>query len=389
MSPALERARVYLHQGRYEDVLREVAVAATEDPDNYIVFGYRALALANLDRLKDAAFEAERLVSMAPDVPWSHYIHCIVLFRQKRTKQAEGAIRHAIELDPEDAEYYAALAGILASQAKWKASLAAAEEGLALDPANEQCQSLRTQALSFTGKRDEALAAARATISENPDSADAHAEMGWVSLRRNDRKAAIKHFQESLRIDPEDASAREGLLDALRAGFPPYRVMLNATHQIARLPAQAQSAILIGAFILYRSLIQVMKNQRHLIPYLSPIAVLLGLFFLMRWYGELITDSILLFHPLGRLALGRTRRLEATIFSGFVVGGLVILTISFATPFKIWGGTIGAYVAVVLIGLVHNITSSPRWREIAFWAATVFGVIATLLGMAATVDLAR
>lgn len=376
MNAPYQRATIHFSQGRHDEALRELAQAAALEPDDFRIYCLRSLILGKKGKKKEALAEAQRGIAVAPDVGWPHYVMAIAQARAGKVKPSELSIRKAMDIDPENDDYHVLFGQLMAAQARWKVALQAADHALTLEPDNEEAQQLRARALSFLGKRADATAAAAHAISENPDSASAHAAAGWVSLRHGDRKKATENFKEALRLDPNDKYAREGLLEALRAGFPPYRIMLAMTFAIARLPRQHQTGVILLLMFGFRLTLGAMRQAPNLVPILAPFAVLLGLFYFMRWFGELLTDAILLFHPLGRLALGPSRRSEATVFACFLVAGPIFCLISLS-PIKLWGAAFGCFLSLFILGLGHNVDSSEKAHKITFWICAAISALIT------------
>lgn len=381
MNEVATRARAFIQADRFQEALQTLGAGLASEPQNAELRGLAALCLLELGKHKEAQNEAHHAIGLAPDWAWTHFILAVVLLRTK-PKEAEAPIRHAISLHPENPRYFALLGQVLARGARWREVLQATERGLELDPENETCRTLRAQALSFLGKREEARLIATKNVSDNPDSPDTHTHLGWVSLQQGNRQAAIGHFKDALRIHPNHEGARLGLLEALRVAFPPYRFMFAVVNRIAALPRQYQAIPLLVIYGLLRVSAVALNQNRALWPILTPLIAFCGLFYFMRWFGEIITDTILLFHPLGRLALGKSRRSEAWTFLGFGVFGLACMLLSLVRP----GLVVGAMMAVaslLLLGLAHNVSSTEKSHKIAYW--TVAGVCGLLVLFAALV----
>jgi len=378
LSKALDRASIYIQQGRNEEALRELAMAGAEDPDNYHVPGLTSLALSRLKKPKEAVKQAERSILMAPDVAWPHRIHAIALMSNGNAKLAENAIRTALQIEPDNPSHHHLLGRILAVGSRWKAALESANRALELDPEHEDALMLRAEALSNMGQGSEARYAARQAVEQNPSSADAHASLGWASLRNGDHKAAEKYFQESLRLDPKDEEAQTGLIESLRASFPPYRFLLKVTFLIGRLPREAQSFIFIGLYFAFRVGVEAMRAQPNLVPILAPVVVVLGVFYFLRWFGDLVADSILLFHPLGRLALGPQRRLEALVFTFFLSLIPLFSVVTVLTPLNLWATTSVSALSLFILGMVHKLETNPKKHRRAYLWAAAFATTLTV-----------
>lgn len=87
---------------------------------------------------------ARTAVSLAPDLPFTHYVLASVLHHSlDKSSEAEQAIREAIRLDPWDAHYFSLLANINLSRRRWTEAHQAAERGLAIDPEHVESINLR------------------------------------------------------------------------------------------------------------------------------------------------------------------------------------------------------------------------------------------------------
>jgi Tfp pilus assembly protein PilF len=62
----------------------------------------------------------------------------------------------------------------------------------------------------MTGVRD--------MLAMDPDDAHAHANRGWLLLRRGQPDEAMQSFQSALRLDPTLDWARLGMIEAMKAG---------------------------------------------------------------------------------------------------------------------------------------------------------------------------
>ena len=103
----------------------------------------------------------------------------------------------------------------------------AAERGLAIDPEHNVCTNLRAMALVQLGRKDEAAETLGSALANDPENALTHANQGWALLHQGDHQRALEHFREALRIDPELEWAQAGIVEALKAQYLIYRLMLR------------------------------------------------------------------------------------------------------------------------------------------------------------------
>ncbi|HLU70489.1 MAG TPA: YaiO family outer membrane beta-barrel protein [Fibrobacteria bacterium] len=104
-----------------------------------------------------------------------------------------------------------------AQAGRHEAALAATDSALALDPQDDEARVLRARLLSWQGRFDEADSLLTALRREHPGSTDilfAAASLRYYQGRHDE---AVREFRDILRIDPDHAEARQGLLQAERA----------------------------------------------------------------------------------------------------------------------------------------------------------------------------
>ncbi|AIE87764.1 tetratricopeptide repeat protein [Fimbriimonas ginsengisoli] len=383
MNDPADRVRFYISQQRYQEALKELATAIAQRPQDAELHALRSHCLIQVDH-REAIKAAELAVSLEPDLAFAHYMLAAARDSAGKPKQAEPAARQALALRPEWPDGYAMLAGVLARQAKWPDALAQAEEGLRVDPNHEGCQRQRAQALSFMGKDAEAKEAVLKALVDNPGSPRVHAEMGWVSLRAGNYREAEAHFQEALRIDPTNERARLGLLDALRARFILYRALLGFAALLRALPAKYQGSVGFILFLIIRGAGEILASNHGLAPVLVPILVILGTMFLMRWIGRPVANLSLLFHPLGRLALGREQRIETWTMAGFLAAGVLLGVGGWFSPLKVWPAGVMAAVGWMLLTLASAMETRQN-RRVFFWSLAVFSAILVVIATYASI----
>ena len=86
-------------------------------------------------------------------------------------------------------------------------------------------------------------------LAQDPEDARTHLNLGWSKLSAGQPREAADHYLEALRLDPASDTARAGLVEALKARNPIYRVFLWWFLWLARLPTALAFAVLIGTVI--------------------------------------------------------------------------------------------------------------------------------------------
>lgn len=325
LAPQLQRALVLHQQGRHDLAEKELRQHLVQEPNDGFGHAMLAISLLELERIEEADQAAREALGNAPDMAFAHYALARVLSARNREDEAGLAIQEAIRLEPTDADYHGMLAGIEFDRRRWQDALNAAERGLQFDPEHTGCNNLRAMALVKLGRKSEAGATIERTLARNPDDAFSHANQGWTLLEQGRRKEAMNHFRESLRLDPSNDWARAGLVEALKAGNPLYAVMLKYFLWMQKLPDGARWGIIVGGYFANRLMGGAARSNPDLAPWLLPLRILYVVFVVFTWLAYPIFNLMLFLHPIGRHALDREQRAQATwvgLCLGLALGSL-------------------------------------------------------------------
>jgi Tfp pilus assembly protein PilF len=348
MSSHLTRAQLLLQQARPADAEKEVMLALAQQPDHPLAHAYLALTRIQQGRPAEALESARAAIALAPDVAFFHYVHALVLHRGDRDKEALLAIDEAIRLDPEEESHFAMLASIRLALREWTAALEAAERGLALNPENVECANLRSMALVRLGRKSEAMATVDYALEREPDNAISHANQGWNCLHRNDPKRAQEYFREALRLNPELEYARQGMLEALKARNPVYRVMLAYFLWMARLSGRMQGVFVVGTYFVIRGVRQWAGARPDLGYVLWPVVVLFYAFVYLSWTAVPMFNLLLRLDRFGRLVLSREERVASNWYGACFFATVASLITWAATGREeaMFGAIVGAMLSV-------------------------------------------
>ncbi len=371
MSTALQRGLVLFEQGRYDLADREIRRVIAEDPDNPTAHSFLALCLMQRDRDAESLAEADEGVRLGPDLAYSHYIRARSLQAVGRLGDSEAAVREAIRIDPADADHFGLLASIQMGRRRWPEALLAAEKGLSLDPEHPGCTNLRAMALVQLGRKDEAATALGSALANDPENALTHANQGWTYLHQGDQARALEHFREALRIDPELEWARVGIVEALKARFLIYRLMLRFFLWMGRQSGRAQWAVILGFIFGRKVLADLAEANPRLQPFIYPILALSFAFLMLTWIASPLFNLALRFNRFGRMALSRQQRVESNWIGGCFVLAASSFAASLATGSPL-ATVSAAYFGLLLLPLTmtfHQPAGKPRWMAAAYTAA--------------------
>lgn len=308
MSAYLSRAELLLQQSRHAEAEKEATLALAENSENAQAHAVLALCRMGLGRSSEAVESARRAIGLSPEEPYFHYVHGVVLHDMDRFDDAMQAANAAITLDPADANWYSLRASVHLAKGDWKAALADADAGLALDAENVGLANLRSIALLQLGRRSEAAIATEGVLNRSPENAMSHANQGWRCLHENDPRRAQEHFREALRLEPDLEFARRGMLEALKARNPIYRVMLAYFLWMGRQSSRIQWAFIIFTIVVVRIVRQAAMANPSLGLVLWPLVVLFYAFIYLSWTAQPVFNLLLRFDRFGRYVLSREER---------------------------------------------------------------------------------
>jgi tetratricopeptide (TPR) repeat protein len=292
-------------------------------------------------------------------------------------------IQEAIRLDPENPQYFSLLAGICYVQKRWQEALEAAEQGLALDPEHVNCTNVRAMALIKLGREKEAGATIASALAKVPDNAVTHANQGWALLEQRDHRQALEHFREALRLDPNLDWARAGIVEALKARYLIYRLMLTYFLWMAKLSGKAQWAVILVGYFAYRALRSVAKANPAVAPYIEPLLYLYLAFVFLSWTADPLFNLLLRLNRFGRLALSAEQLTASNWIGACVLGGLLGLGAWLVMGYPA-GKFAAGYFGLLMIPVAGTFSCPAGWPRAAM--ALYTGLLAAL-GLVAQVVL--
>nr|WP_266363735.1 tetratricopeptide repeat protein [Tellurirhabdus rosea] len=302
--PTLERGRLLYSQGRYHQALTAFRNVLTVDPGNPEAMLMLAYTLIQLEQPAEALDVANDLLRQWPDQAVVLDLKARAYLGLKQPKEALRSAQEAIHLDPSDADYWGTASLIHYQEKDFSDALHHAEQGLQLDPSQEVCLNIRNLCLAKLGRSDELPVSIEETLAEDPGSAFSHASAGWALLEKGDHRKAREHFAEALRLEPGMTWAEAGMLEALKAKNPLFRIFLKYYFWMANLKGQQQWAVIIGSFVGIRFLNSL--DSSVLAIELAQVAVML--FVWLTWFADPLFNVLMLADAQGRHLLSDRKR---------------------------------------------------------------------------------
>lgn len=325
-SSCIEKARFLIARSRWEEARRELSREIAENPENGLAHALDALCLVEMEDTVEATRVARRAIGLDPELPIAHFALASAYFIEDRLSEAEDAIVEAIRLDPQDADLFVLLGNINLERRDWQAALAAAEEGLIRDAENAACVNLRAIALRQSNRPDAAGSAIAYALSKDPDNPLTHANQGWHFIELGRYDEAMDHFRESLRLDPLGEWARKGVVEAIKAKNPVYRVLLRFFLWIGKLSGTRAWLVILGLWIGARGLRALAKAYPALTPFILPALILYTIFVYLTWTAAPLFDLLVRLHPFGKYALSKDQ-IRASNWVGGMLAATVLLAL--------------------------------------------------------------
>jgi tetratricopeptide (TPR) repeat protein len=376
MSIRLQRARLLMMQHRPEQALEHLQQAIGEDPSNPFVHLMMANCQLELEDTKAAVAAAEQALQLAPALDSVHYTLSRAYLEQGKKKRALECIDEAIGLDPEDSENHSMRGYVLYRMGRYEDALESIETGLMLDPENVEANTLRAHALIKLNRVPDAHNTLGVTLGRDPENPQTHTAMGWTNLHAGNPDAALPHFQEALRLNPNHEGAREGMVETLKSQYRVYALFLGFMLWLHRLSATYRWGVIVGIWVAQEILVRVENFFPALAPVATPLLWLLILFCVSTWFFNPFFNGLLLFHREGRMALSRHEATEGGIVMGVVALSLALIVFRLFTGLShvtfVSLGVLG--VALLVRGLYEY---RVPWQRLV-WLATATALIAMI-----------
>ncbi len=372
----IERATLLIEQSRYEMAERELRQALAQAPSDAYATALLGLCLNYQQRFKEATAAAETAISLAPDDAFSHYILSYILCERQELELAEKSVREAIRLNCYQASYFALLSRCKYNQRLWQDALGTAQNGLAIDPENVECLNYRALSLSQLGKGDQAAEAVESAIAQAPLDASCYASGGWILLSHGkSHQKALEYFREALRLNPNLEWARSGIVEALKAKNPIYRLMRSYFLWSSRLNNTTRWVFTIGLYFAIRLLL-VGLHEVGLKQLVIVVAITYLLFVILTWIIDPLFTLLLRLDKFGRLALSETEIQQSNCWGACF--GITIL--SFGV--YLFTNHNSALIGAAVFGLLLIPTAATFHCEVGFprKTMTIYTVSLAVLG---------
>jgi tetratricopeptide (TPR) repeat protein len=199
----------YLGENNVTSALVEFTQAERIDPDNHELQNYLGLVYFRKNKLDISEKKYLRSIALKPDYSDARNNLAVTYLEMKRLDDAI----YQLKLVTEDIFYQnQSAAGInlalaLFNKGEFKKSMEVLRELAASYPLDPMIRYNIGRIYYATDKMDLAVIEYKKAIDLYPDYMQAHYSLGQAHMKRGDKKGAIKHFKEVVRIAPDTESA--------------------------------------------------------------------------------------------------------------------------------------------------------------------------------------
>lgn len=309
----LSKVEILIQQNKFTEAEKILSDLLTEDSNNIHYLTLLAEVYFQQENFENATSIIDNAIGISPDAPYLFYLKARIGIQLDNFDDAENNINQAIELDPYDADYFAVLANIKMARKLFEEALQTADQALEIDPENLLALNIRSSALNKLNRSQESFETIEGALREDPNNAFTHANYGWGLLEQGNHKKALEHFKEALSNDPNLSYAQSGMIEAIKASNPVYRLFLKYSFFMSNLSEKYQWGVLIGFYIVSKLLISIARNNESFQPYLFPLIVTLALFAFSTWVIGPVSNLFLRFNKYGHLLLDKNEKLSSNL----------------------------------------------------------------------------
>jgi tetratricopeptide (TPR) repeat protein len=156
---------------------------------------------------KASVDEFKRAIKLDPFYGQAYMLLGLAQMQLQQWSDAQWAFDEAAKVEPGNARAYLGAGSALNEQTHYAEAQKVLEHSLEIRPDSAEAQYELARSLWGLGKWQAAEPHAHQAIELNSDYASPHLLMGNIYIQRQDPEAALKEFEECLRLDPEGASA--------------------------------------------------------------------------------------------------------------------------------------------------------------------------------------
>jgi len=171
--------------------------------------------LLDAGNLTDAIEAIDRALVNSPRFAAAHFWKGVVLYLLARQDEAQEFLKEAVDLSPDMANAWLALAYLQLEQALPEVALQSIDKSIASDPKNPRAHMLRAAIMLSIGEQGEAICSDQEAIQLSPGLGQARLRLAHSLFQAGDEKEAIEHVLTALRMQSADVNTRLCLVNLL------------------------------------------------------------------------------------------------------------------------------------------------------------------------------
>lgn len=340
----LSKLEILLQQQKYIEAEKLIKDLLQTEPNNIDYLSLFCEVKISLEQYENADEIINTAIGLSPDTSYLFYLKSSICIQLNNYNEAEKNIEEAISLDPYYADYFAYFAFIKLNRKEFEKALELANQSLEIDPECLLGLNTRSSALIKLNKKEEAFETIEGALREDPNDSYTHANYGWGLLEKGNHKKALEHFKESLKVNPNYEYAQSGMLEAIKATNPVYKLFLKYSFWMGNLTSKYQWGVIIGFYIFQKILRAIANSNPKIEPFLQPILILLVVIAISTWIMNPIGNLFLRFNKYGQHLLSKEEKLSSN-FVGISFIITVIGVILYISTFEI------KYTSIIVYGI--------------------------------------
>jgi tetratricopeptide (TPR) repeat protein len=371
---SLSKVGILIQQRKYDAAEKILRQLLAQEPTNIQYLALLSELNLAQDKVEESASIIEDAIGLSPDTAHLFFIKSRIDIQKDKYDEGEKSIQQAISLDPYTADYFAWFANIKLARKQYDESLRLANQALEIDPEDLLALNVRSTVLIKLNRKEESFATIEGALRNDPNNPYTHANYGWGLLEKGDHKKALKHFKEALKNDPNFEYAQRGMIEALKASNPVYRVFLKYSFWIGNMSAKYQWGFIVGIYLCTRALGALANANEALSKWLIPIIILLSLFAFSTWIIKPVSNLFLRFNAYGKFLLDK----KETMSSNFVAVSVGVFLAGLLT--YVFNGDM-RFLFVAAYGLTMMVPLSVMFVPSKYNGVLIYTIALAVLGV--------
>lgn len=387
---SLKKAEYLLNQDRFGEAQSEIKnylASSPEDLEGLVILTQTHLGLGQ-NEMADKV--VDDILRVEPSNPFILYLKAITQLQLGKRKIALKFIDSALTFNPMMVEAHATKSAVLFQEAKFEEAQESAQKGLEIDPENQMCLNQLSRSLLKLGKMEEHIQADKQALKNNPMNPHTHATVGYGELEKGNIQKAKEHFRESLRLDPNNAYARDGMLHAIKSTNFYYRWFLKYIFWMQGLRPQVRWTVIIVGYLLIRGL-DTYSGQLGVFSFAAEVVIVLYMVFaISTWIIGPVSNILLRFNSFGKYLLTE-REIKVANITAMLLGlSLIGVGILLGYEGQIQWYNLGFYLLCSGVAMTIVVTSVEgafleKSKRNLKMAGTVLGIATIVLVLTAVV----